>query len=225
MWSVDLAGGHDLARHLSAMTLAVHAARFALLVLAALSPGLAFGLSETYEGVLLPDNLEGPIPIVVELRDVGSILTGNVKAAFPLNGSASIASGENRSGLCNMKVVLNGAVTLRLYGSCQPSLFEGRYTIYHTQRNAESRGTFRLPRKAPEAARKSSTRSAPTSTINVAACQKANVHCLTACPRGDPDAEFLCANRCRTKLQACKGQAHKLPEAAAQEDAKAPPAH
>ncbi len=35
----------------------------------------------------------------------------------------------------------------------------------------------------------------------------ANTRCLIACPRGDASVEFLCANRCRSKLQACKGQA------------------
>ncbi|MBL0289970.1 MAG: hypothetical protein IPQ15_04650 [Betaproteobacteria bacterium] len=194
------------------MPLAAPLRPFALLLFAMLCPGLAHALSETYEGVLLPDNLEGPIPIVVELRDVGSILTGNVKAAFPLNGSASIASGENKDGQCNMKVVLNSAVTLRLYGSCQPSMFAGKYTIYYTQRNTEARGSFRLARKAPGQVKKN-TPGAPVSTTTIVACQKANVHCLTACPRGDPDAEFLCANHCRSKLNACKRGVAKQPAA------------
>ena len=191
------------------MPLAAHLRRFTLLLFALLCPGFAHALSETYEGVLLPDNLEGPIPIVVELRDVGSILTGNVKAAFPLNGSASIASGEHRSGQCNMKVILNSAVTLRLYGSCQPSMFAGKYTIYYTHRNTLARGSFRLARKAPEQVKKNAP-GAPVSTTTTVACQKANVHCLTACPRGDPDAEFLCANHCRSKLNACKRSVAKF---------------
>jgi hypothetical protein len=47
------------------------------------------------------------------------------------------------------------------------------------------------------------------------ACITANARCLAACPRGDSDANadadagFLCTNRCRTRLQACKGQAGK----------------
>jgi hypothetical protein len=196
------------------MPFATFARQLPLLLIAVLCPSLAHALAETYEGLLLPDNMEGPIPIVVELRDVGSILTGNVKAGFPLNGAASLSSGENKAGQCNMKVVLNSAATLRLYGSCQPERFEGKYTIYHTLRNTESRGVFRLARKPPGAARKSGTPSAPVSATSVTACQKANVHCLTACPRGDPDAEFLCANHCRAKLQACKGKAGKVPAVA-----------
>jgi hypothetical protein len=82
-------------------------------------------------------------------------------------------------------------------------VFEGKYTVYSTLRNTESRGSFRLPRKPPEEAKKIASPSA-AATTSVTACQKANVHCLTACPRGDPDAEFLCANHCRSKLQTCK---------------------
>ena len=183
--------------------------RVLLFLVAAACPAIASALAETYAGLLLPDSTEGPIPVVVELRDVGTILTGKVEAGFPLSGKAGISSGENRSGQCNLKVVLNSAVTLRLHGNCRPSLFEGRYTVYYTLRNTESRGSFRLTRKAPEEAKKIASPSA-TPTTSVTACQKANVHCLTACPRGDPDAEFLCANHCRSKLQDCKSKAGKV---------------
>ena len=97
-----------------------------LLLLVAACPAVASALTETYAGVLLPDNTEGPIPVVVELRDVGTILTGKVDAGFPLSGKAAISSGENRSGQCNLKVVLNSAVTLRLQGSCRPSAVRGQ---------------------------------------------------------------------------------------------------
>ena len=183
--------------------------RVFLFLFAATCPAIASALAETYAGVLLPDSAEGPIPVVVELRDVGSILTGNVDAGFPLSGKATISSGENRSGQCNLKVVLNNAVTLRLQGSCRSSLFEGKYTVYSTLRNTESRGSFRLARKPPEEVKKIASPSA-AATTSVTSCQKANVHCLTACPRGDPDAEFLCANHCRSKLQDCKGKAAKV---------------
>jgi hypothetical protein len=43
----------------------------------------------------------------------------------------------------------------------------------------------------------------------VVACVKANTRCLAACPRGDTDAEYLCANHCRTKMNACKAKANK----------------
>jgi hypothetical protein len=184
--------------------------RVLLSLVAAACPAVASALAETYAGVLLPESTEGPIPVIIELREVGSILTGKVDAGFPLSGKAAISSGENRSGECKLKVVLNNAVTLRLQGSCRPALFEGKYTVYHTLRNTESRGTFRLTRKAPEEAKKITSPSATAST-SVTACQKANVHCLTTCPRGDPDTEFLCANHCRSRLQACRRSAANGP--------------
>lgn len=194
-----------------AFRFAAHLRRVLLIAAAAALPTSAAALSETYAGALLPDSAEGPIPVVVELRDVGTILTGKVDAAFPLSGSGIISSGENRAGVCNLKVVLNYAFTLRLQGSCRPQVFEGRYVIQNTQRNTTSKGSFRLTRRPPEEAKKpASAASAPVAKTSVVACQKTNVHCLTACPRGDADAEFLCANRCRAKLEACKTKSGKL---------------
>ena len=181
--------------------------RSTLLMLAALASGPAAALTETYGGYLVPDGAEGTIPIVVELREIDSVLTGKVRTGYPISGSASIAAGEHRSGQCRLKVVLSAAVTLRMQGICRSTLFEGKYMIHYTLRDDDSAGRFRLSRKSPEEAKKAVTASPSTSTASITACQRANLHCLTACPRGDPDAEFLCANRCRSKLQACKGKA------------------
>ncbi len=72
----------------ASMPVAILARRIALLIFAALYPVLAFGLDQTYEGMLLPDNRDPPIPIVVELREVGSLLTGRVTTSPPLRGDA-----------------------------------------------------------------------------------------------------------------------------------------
>ena len=178
-----------------------------LLLVAAACPAVASALTETYAGVLRPEGPDGPIPIVVELRGTGSRLTGKVDVGFPLSGKAAITSGENRSGQCDVKAVLNSTVTLRLQGSCRPSLFEGKYTVYYTLRDAESRGSFRLTRATPDVAGRIG--SPGETATSVTACQKANLRCLTACPSSDPDAEFLCTNRCRTKLKACMGKVDK----------------
>jgi hypothetical protein len=98
-----------------------------------------------------------------------------------------------------------------MQGICRSTLFEGKYTIHYTLRDDDSEGRFRLSRKTPEEANKAVAAGPSTSTASTTACQRANLHCLTACPRGDADAEFLCANRCRAKLQACKGKALKGP--------------
>ena len=175
-----------------------------LLFLAAACPTAASALTETYAGVLRPVGPEGPIPVIVELRGTGSMLKGKVDVGFPLSGKAPITSGENRSGQCDVKAVINSTVTLRLQGRCRPSLFEGTFTIYYTLRDAESRGSFRLPRATSEAA--ASIGSPGEGANSTTACQKGNLRCLTACPSSDPDAEFLCTNRCRTRLKACIGK-------------------
>ena len=185
-------------------------ARATVLVVAALASGAAVALTETYGGYLVPDGAEGTIPIVVELREIGSVLTGKVRTGYPVSGNASIAAGEHRSGHCSLRVVLSAAVTLRMQGICRSTLFEGKYTIHYTLRDDESEGRFRLSRKSPEEAKQAVAASPLTSTAATTACQKANVNCLTACPRGDHDAEFLCANRCRSKLQDCKSKAGKV---------------
>ena len=178
-----------------------------LLLVAAACPTVAAALTETYAGVLRPEGPEGTIPIVVELRGTGSRLTGKVDVGFPLNGKGAISSGENRSGQCDVKAILNSSVTLRLQGSCRPSVFEGRFTVTYALRDTKSQGSFRLTRATPDATgRIDSPGASPTS---LAACQKANLRCLSACPSGDPDAEFLCTNRCRTKQKACMGKVDK----------------
>ena len=187
--------------------------RHLLFLVATALPAVASALTETYPAALVPPSAE-PDPGRRQLREVGSVLTGKVDAGFPLSGKAAISSGENQSGQCNLEVVLNSSVTLRLQGSCRPPLFEGKYTAHYTLRNTESQGSFRLPRKPPEETKKIGSPST-AATTSVTACQKANVHCLTACPRGDPDAEFLCANHCRTKLQACKKRRPRCVEACA----------
>ena len=183
--------------------------RAAFVAMAMLVSCRAAALTETYGGYLVPDGPEGTIPIVVELREIGSVLTGKVRTGFPISGNAAIAAGEHRSGQCSLKVVLSAAVTLRMQGICRSTLFEGKYTVHYTLRDDESEGRFRLSRKSPAEANKAVASSPSSTTTSTAACQSANLHCLTACPRGDPDAEFLCANRCRNKLQACKGKATK----------------
>lgn len=185
--------------------------RITLALLAALCPALAQALGEPYEGRLVSASGDAPIPIAVELRDAGSFLTGTVNASAPLDASATIQSGRKIAEQCDLTVVLNRTVTLRLYGSCGPTIFQGDYTIKYAERKTSSRGTFRLVRKASEPAGGNATSSAGASAGSLAACQKANTRCLTTCPRGEYNLEFVCANGCRTKLQACKARVNKAP--------------
>jgi hypothetical protein len=187
---------------------------FALLLCTALWPTLAHAISETYEGLLVPMNREAPVPIVVQLEESGGFLSGKVKIDAPLNSDSTIDSGRNVAGSCNMSSALSSSVTLRLSGSCSSTVIEGNYTIQYAKSRAVARGHFRLTRKVPAADKGKGLDSTGAPTTSVAACLKANTRCLTACPRGDTNAEYLCANHCRTKLQTCKGKVSKESDAA-----------
>jgi len=45
------------------------------------------------------------------------------------------------------------------------------------------------------------------SAASITDCIKGNTRCLSTCPQGDYNSEFLCANRCRTRFKACKAEA------------------
>ncbi len=174
---------------------------FALFVFAALCPIPALALTASYEGVLQPDGPDPPIPIVVELREAGGIMKGSVKTSSPLQGNALIRSGGNVYGRCTIEVVIAKDVTLRLDGTCEPATFNGTYMLRDVPKRKVTRGDFRLERNASDAARTDSARK----TASASSCLKANTQCLAACPRGDPNVEFMCSNRCRTKFKSCKG--------------------
>lgn len=170
-------------------------------------PALAFALNVAYEGLLKPDGAEPPVPIVVELRDSGGTLKGSVKTSSPLQGSAPIESGSNVFGHCTADVVLSKTITLRLDGACDKSAFSGTYVLKDTQKRAVTTGDFHLAHKAPEAGKRGSTMAAS----GVGACLKANTQCLVLCSRPDGTIDFLCSNRCRTRLRICKEQATGAP--------------
>jgi hypothetical protein len=190
------------------MPLARLVRRFAPLLFAAACAAPAFAQSDTYTGQLMPTDGGTPIPIVVEMRERGTLLTGTVKTSDPLPGSAAIESGRNVGSDCSFSVPMKPAGTLRLAGTCGPAGFTGKFSLRGQQGRVVSSGSFNLVRKTSEAAKGAGARSTADSA-KTTACTTANTRCLAACPRGDTDAEFLCANRCRTKLQACKGQAGK----------------
>jgi hypothetical protein len=183
--------------------------RFALLLFAALCAEPAFALSETYVGQLEPTGGGTPIPIVVEIKESATFLTGKVKTSAPVEHTAEIESGRNLGGQCSFNVPLKPTGLLRLSGTCEPAGYWGIYNVRNAQGKIVAKGSFSLDRKKPEAVKDSGTHSTATSSRTTTACMTANARCLAACPRGDANAEFLCANRCRSKLQACKGQAGK----------------
>lgn len=177
----------------------------ALIGLAALAPAPAAAQSAPfdarYEGNLVSDSGEVSIPISVELRDAQGVLTGRVRTEQPVAGTGPVSAGDYNGGNCNLRVQLTPGTTLRMSGSCQTRIFEGKYTLNSSTLGSSS-GNFRLERKGGSGSRPEATLLNP-----LTACLNANTRCLVACPQGDYNAEFLCANRCRQRFQACKGRA------------------
>jgi hypothetical protein len=182
----------------------------ALLLLASLYPALGLAASETYEGQLIPRSRDAPVGIVIEMEEVGGFLSGKIRTSAPLKFDANIDSGRNVAGYCNVASALSASVTLRLNGSCSSTSFEGNFTLFFTQSKNVARGTFRLTKKTSDSAKAASgLAAADDAASNVLACIKSNTRCLAACPRGDTNVEYLCANHCRTKMNACKAKANK----------------
>lgn len=153
-----------------------------------------------YEGKLVSDSGDVSIPVSVELRDAQGVLMGRVRTDEPLAGGGPVSAGDYNAGTCNLRVQVSPGTTLRMSGSCQTTSFEGKYTL--SSAGQISSGSFRLDGKGSGAPRQD------MATLNpLTSCLSANTRCLVACPQGDYNVEFLCANRCRQRFQACKGKA------------------
>lgn len=188
-------------------------------LLAILWPGSAFAmLSEVYDGVLLPDSFENPITITIEVREQGSTLIGRVKTGPPLNTSSPIYVGENNSGKCKIRTPITPTITLRLFGSCHQTLYEGTYTMLTVSQEARSHGIFRMqprqPKKKETEEEKNRSIKALPPADTLTDCIRSNTRCLLGCPRGDYNVEFLCSNRCRQKFQSCKSKSNQPPATA-----------
>ncbi len=184
--------------------------QLALSFLVAMCPGLAFGVSETYEGQLIPMTGDTPIPIVVQFEDVGGFLSGSISTSSPYKYTARIDSGRNVAGYCNMAAELSSNLTLRLFGDCGKTAFEGKYAVHFKQPKRIVSGTFRLTHKIVDAGKDTGLTATDSAASAIVACSKASGRCLAACPRDDPNAEYLCANHCKSKLHACKSKVSKI---------------
>ena len=116
-------------------------------------------------------------------------------------GRGRLPVGQRESGV--------SALYSALYGACGATIFEGIYTVYYTQPRSLARGTFRLLRKVQVSDKRKDIDGFAPPTLTISACLKTNTRCRAACPRGDTDIEYLCSNRCRTKLQSGKAQVAK----------------
>lgn len=173
--------------------------------------GAGTNLTATYAGVLMPTGADTPVPISIELIDLNGLLAGKIRTDSPLKGSGSIDAGSVEGSRCTISAPLSPTITLRLQGTCQPERLEGSYTLYFGAAESRATGSYRLQRKADNPADKRSSALSPGAAggapeVNLTACLRSQTACLSGCPRGDYNVEFLCANRCRSKYQICKGK-------------------
>jgi hypothetical protein len=91
--------------------------------------------------------------------------------------------------------------------------FDGKYSLFLP--NGERRqGSFRLTQdKTAEKKKGPSDEDRRKQAMSITTCIRTNSQCLALCPRGEPNAEFVCVNGCRRKLTSCKTRAKrsKLP--------------
>ena len=174
-------------------------------------PLTTFAYRAGFEGLLMSDKLaDPPIPITLSVEVNLAAVSGKVKTKLPLPGEG-VLYGNEQFGTCDLTSDLGGLALLTMKGTCGPTVpsFEGKYLLKLKGGSRQS-GTFKLTKvrtdkaareKNPDTAdRKASEFSASTP----ARCIRVNSACLLACPRGDYNAELLCAANCKRNYNACK---------------------
>ena len=168
-------------------------------------PAVALATPTTFQGLLIPASFDPPIPITVTMDDSYGNIKGRVKTSVPLVGEGPITSGRKERSICHLTSQIGSGVRLSLEGNCVADTMAGRYRV-HFPDNRRVDGTFRLHAVASDKAAKKgwAEETAPAVPATRATCLRANSACLTACPRGGDNSEFLCANACTRKYAACK---------------------
>ncbi len=194
--------------------------RLALPLICGLAPLTSLAYQTAFEGWLISGNpSDPPIPITLNLEVNLAGVSGIVKTGSPQPG-AGVLGGDEQFGTCDLRSDLGQLTLLRMKGTCGPTMssFTGKYVLSLRNGKRQS-GMFRLNKKiiAGEGPKGDylGERARPPgefSTLTPARCIKANNACLLACPRGDPNAELLCANRCKQKLNTCKRAKSWAPE-------------
>jgi hypothetical protein len=182
------------------------AAHLALLLLF-FAPSQLLANSETYRGVLVPELRDPPIPVVVELDLSKHKISGVVTTSAPMTARGPITWGEKQRSTCNFQSDIGAGYKLSFEGYCLSRTIEGTYTVQRPD-GSMRRGTYLLFRQEPEIAAPKPIPAEPARTRrSTTSCLAVNSTCVAACPRGDYNAEFLCVNRCRQQLNACKSAA------------------
>lgn len=179
--------------------------RVSLALLLTLSAAQALAAVETYKGMLVPESLETPIPVTLELNQTRFRLTGHVTTLPPLSGEGPIVSGEKQRSSCTFTANLGHGRSIAFEGLCLSKSIEGTYTVMHPD-GSSRRGTYNLLRADPEPtpARATAPEDEEGPVRTTTACLRAHTGCLAACPRENYNAAFLCTNRCRQQLTACR---------------------
>ncbi|MDD5296390.1 MAG: hypothetical protein PHU46_05700 [Rhodocyclaceae bacterium] len=187
-----------------------HGAWVAAAICAILLPIPVLAATTIYEGSLIPSNYDAPMPIVLQMDDDDGQLSGIGDARMP-NSNPLRLSGSRFGSMCALTLIFVSQQKAHLEGQCSEGRFDGNFTLFNPKGD-KRRGLFRMEKKKAQAGEKpdseksgASGDKAITSARTATACLKLKVACLSGCPRGDYNAEFICANTCRRKELACKG--------------------
>lgn len=193
--------------------------KLALVLIYGVAPLTGLAYQTAFDGWLISDNPSDPsVPIALTLEVNLGAVSGTVKTGSPQPG-AGVLRGDEQFGTCDLRSDLGQLTLLRMKGGCGPTMssFNGKYVL--SLRNGKPQaGIFKLNRTNTPGGRSSSApgegvrQPGELSSLTPTRCIKANSACLLACPRGDHNTELLCANRCKQKLKACKGNRSWAPE-------------
>jgi len=195
------------------------ALRYAFISLAlavAATPLDSAAFQARFEGWLMSDNAsDAPIRIVLDLEVNPVGLSGTVKTAPPLP-AAGVVNGEEQFGTCDLRSDLGRVALLKMKGACAPYMVSFTGSYYLRARDGKRQvGVFKLTKTTSTSIEGPRTAEAPPAapTLTPTKCIRANSACLGTCPRGDYNAELLCANRCKQKLKICKANRPSVPDA------------
>ena len=167
-------------------------------------------LGDIYKGVLVTPGSDLTIPIVVDVKSAGGIVSGKIKTSSPLTLEGPIVAGERIGLTCNLKGKLSPEVNIIMAGSCLATSYEGKFMLMFPKRGRRP-GTFKLTLVPPENEPETKPPANPyerkgPSVATITACLNENTMCMVACPHDDRTAEFLCTNSCSAKLESCKAK-------------------
>lgn len=169
---------------------------------------LIHAFSGTFQGLLVPDSFDPPIPIMIEVKESYGIFSGRFKTSSPLTGEGPITSGEKQGQNCNLTSRIGNGMRMRFEGKCTPTLLEGKYRIYFPDgRMVVGKSRLSLLKLDNDKKKNDAETNFGRSLAEInTACLRANSACLAACPRGVQSDEFICANGCTRRLTNCKAK-------------------